>query len=62
MQIRSRDLAWPENLKPKTATVYTNSNLTSYRILFVFSFNNKGHYVLVPSLPMRVISSFRLLF
>ena len=28
MQIRSRDLAQPENLKSKTATVYTNSNLT----------------------------------
>ena len=28
MQIRSRDLLRPENLKPKTATLYTNSNLT----------------------------------
>ena len=28
MQIRSRDLVRPENLKVKPATVYANSNLT----------------------------------
>ena len=28
MQIRSRDLVRLENLKPETATVYNNSNLT----------------------------------
>ena len=28
----------------------------------VFSFDDKQHYVLVPSSPMKVISFFRLLF
>ena len=74
MQIMSRDLARPENLKSKTATVYTNSNLTGLVkmvtgnrlcvafINFVFGFNNKRHYVLVPSPLIQVISFFRLLF
>ena len=31
-------------------------------IKYVFSFNNKQHFVLVPSPPMKVISFIRLLF
>ena len=32
-----------------------------YIIKYVFSFNNKRHYVLVPGPPMKVISFFRLI-
>ena len=40
----------------------TGNQLCLAFIKFVFSFKNKRHYVLVPSLPMKVISFFRLLF
>ena len=40
----------------------TGNQLCLAFIKYVFSFNNKRYYVLVPSPPMKVISIFKLLF
>ena len=40
----------------------TGNQLYLAFIKYVFSFNNKRHYVLVPSPPMKVIPFYRLLF